>query len=94
MALSGGLERISGSVEVERVLFFTDAARNTQNVWHEASDYSSDQIMFQTGTMIDQKSLPKDTFKVMDRKNKQIWSTPMDKDAWQNFAFTLDFNKK
>ncbi len=64
------------------------------NVWHEASDYSSDQFMFQTGTLIDQRSPGKDTFKVLDRKNKLIWSTPIDKDAWQNFAFTLDFAKK
>jgi hypothetical protein len=44
--------------------------------------------------MLEQRSLPKDTFKVLDRKNKQLWSTPIDKEAWQNFAFTLDFNKK
>jgi len=50
--------------------------------------------MFQTGTMLEQRSLAKDTFKVMDRSNRQIWSTPIDKEAWQNFAFTLDFAKK
>ncbi len=50
--------------------------------------------MFQTGTIIDQRSLAKDTFKVFDRKNKLLWSTPIDNAAWQNFAFTLDFAKK
>jgi Glycoside hydrolase 131 catalytic N-terminal domain len=49
--------------------------------------------MFQTGTIIGQ-SLPKNTFKVMNRQNKQIWSTPMDDTAWQNFALTLDYSKK
>ncbi|CAK7203675.1 hypothetical protein SEUCBS139899_006418 [Sporothrix eucalyptigena] len=63
------------------------------NVWHEASDYSADQIMFQTGTLIDQSGLPKNTFKVLSRSNKLLWSTPMDTSDWQNFAFTLDFNK-
>lgn len=64
------------------------------NVWHEASDYSADQIMFQTGTLIDQSGLPKNTFKVLSRQNKLLWSTPMETSDWQNFAFTLDFNKK
>lgn len=50
--------------------------------------------MFQAGTLIDQQSLPRNTFKVMDRKNRQIWSTPIDSSAWQNFALTLDFGKK
>ncbi|ERS98961.1 uncharacterized protein SPSK_04444 [Sporothrix schenckii 1099-18] len=63
------------------------------NVWHEASDYSADQIMFQAGTLIDQAGLPKNTFKVMSRQNKQLWSTPISTTDWQNFAFTLDFNK-
>ncbi|CAK7227892.1 hypothetical protein SCUCBS95973_006695 [Sporothrix curviconia] len=63
------------------------------NVWHESSDYSADQIMFQTGTMIDQSSLPKNTFKIFSRQNKLLWSTPMDTSDWQNFALTLDFTK-
>ena len=65
-----------------------------QNVWHEASDYSADQIMFQTGTIIGQTGLAKNTFKVMNRQNKQIWSTPIDDTAWQNFALKLDYSKK
>jgi hypothetical protein len=31
---------------------------------------------------------------VLNRQNQQIWSTPIVKDDWQNFAITLDFNKK
>jgi hypothetical protein len=64
------------------------------NVWHEASDYSADQFMFEAGTIIDQTGLPKNTFKVLNRQSKQIWSTPIEYNAWQNFAITLDFNKK
>jgi hypothetical protein len=63
-------------------------------VWHEAADYSANQFNFEAGAILGQASLPKDTYKVLDRNNKQIWSTPILKDAWQNFAVTLDFNKK
>ncbi|OAA67127.1 hypothetical protein SPI_01703 [Niveomyces insectorum RCEF 264] len=63
------------------------------NVWHESSDYSADQIMFQTGTLIDQAGLPKNTWKVLSRTNKLLWSTPLVAADWQNFALTLDFNK-
>ncbi|KAF4980930.1 hypothetical protein FDECE_17781 [Fusarium decemcellulare] len=62
------------------------------NVWHEAADFSSNQFNFEAGTIIGQ-DLPKDTWKLLDRKNKQIWSTPMLKNVWQNFAITLDFDK-
>lgn len=64
------------------------------NVWHEASDYSANQFNFEAGTILGQTGLPKNTFKVLDRQNKQIWSTSIDNSAWQNFAITLDFNKK
>lgn len=64
------------------------------NVWHEAGDYSANQFNFEAGAILGQGSLPKDTYKVLDRKNKQIWSTPIVKDDWQNFAITVDFNKK
>jgi len=62
-------------------------------VWHEASDYSANQFNFEAGAILGQSSLAKDTYKVLDRQNKQIWSTPIDKTAWQNFAITLDFSK-
>lgn len=64
------------------------------NVWHEASDYSANQFNFEAGTILGQESLPKNTFKVLNRQNKQIWSTPIDNKEWQNFAITLDFSKK
>ncbi|KAI0425430.1 hypothetical protein F5Y09DRAFT_101239 [Xylaria sp. FL1042] len=62
------------------------------NVWHETSDYNANQFNFQTGTLIG-KSGDKNTFKVLNRQNTQVWSTPIDETAWQNFAITLDFNK-
>lgn len=62
-------------------------------VWHEAADYSANQFNFEAGAILGQSGLAKDTYKVLDRKNKQIWSTPIDKTAWQNFAITLDFAK-
>lgn len=30
----------------------------------------------------------------MSRENKLIWSMPIEQKEWQNFAITLDFNKK
>ncbi|KAK4128977.1 glycoside hydrolase family 131 protein [Parathielavia appendiculata] len=62
-------------------------------VWHEAADYSSNQFNFEAGAILGQAGLPKDTYKLLDRNNKQVWSTPILKKDWQNFAVTLDFNK-
>ncbi|KAI0508635.1 hypothetical protein F5B22DRAFT_658948 [Xylaria bambusicola] len=62
------------------------------NVWHETSDYSANQFNFQTGTLIG-KSGNKNTFKVLNRQNSLVWSTPIDETAWQNFAIKLDFTK-
>lgn len=66
-----------------------------QNVWHEAADYSANQFNFQMGAMLDQRSLARDTFKVLNRSNKQIWSAPMDVSSpgWNNFAITIDYGK-
>ncbi|KAK1979740.1 hypothetical protein LZ30DRAFT_596246 [Colletotrichum cereale] len=64
------------------------------NVWHETAAYDANQFNFQTGTLIGREGLPKDTFKLLDRDNKLVWSTPVATDgSWQNFALTLDFSK-
>ncbi|KAI1086388.1 hypothetical protein F5B19DRAFT_498397 [Rostrohypoxylon terebratum] len=63
------------------------------NVWHEASDYSANQFNFQTGTIIGKSGGNPNTFKVLNRQNTQVWETPTDPTAWQNFAITLDFDK-
>ncbi|KAI3330860.1 hypothetical protein F4824DRAFT_326276 [Ustulina deusta] len=62
------------------------------NVWHETSDYSANQFNFQAGTLIG-KSGDKNAFKVLNRRNTEVWSTPIDATAWQNFAIALDFSK-
>lgn len=63
------------------------------NVWHETADYSADQIQFQAGTLIGKSSADKNSFKLLDRSGNQLWSVPIDKTQWQNFAATLDYNK-
>ncbi|KAK5658858.1 hypothetical protein OQA88_1672 [Cercophora sp. LCS_1] len=62
-------------------------------VWHEAADYSANQFNFEAGAILGQSSLARDTYKVLNRRNQQVWSTPIDRTAWQNFAITLDFAK-
>ena len=64
------------------------------NVWHEAADYSNNQIQFQTGTLIDSPSSKKNNFKILDRAGKQIWEIPINYKKWQNFAIKLDYTKK
>lgn len=64
------------------------------NVWHEAADYSNDQIQFQAGTLIDNAASKKQNFKILDRAGKQIWTIPIDFKKWQNFALKLDYTKK
>jgi hypothetical protein len=59
------------------------------NVWHETTDYSADQVMFETGTIIGQEGLPKNNFKILGRNSNLIWSVPMASSGWQNFAITL-----
>lgn len=64
------------------------------NVWHEAADYSNNQIQFQVGSLIDNPSSKKNNFKILDRAGKQIWNIPINYKKWQNFAIKLDYNKK
>jgi hypothetical protein len=63
-------------------------------VWHEAADYSADQIQFQTGQLIGKSASDKNNFKLLDRNGKSLYSVAMDKTAWQNFAVKLDYTKK
>ncbi|KAJ4331924.1 hypothetical protein N0V87_008782 [Didymella glomerata] len=63
------------------------------NVWHEAADYSNNQIQFQVGTLIDNAGSKKNNFKILDRAGKQIWGIPIDYKKWQNFAVKLDYTK-
>ncbi|OCK90616.1 glycoside hydrolase family 131 protein [Cenococcum geophilum 1.58] len=63
------------------------------NVWHETSDYSADQFMFEAGTIIGSSGSVKDNWKILNRNSQSIWSTPIDSTQWQNFAVTMDYNK-
>lgn len=69
-------------------------ANISQNVWHEAADYSSNQIQFQTGQIIGKSASDKSNFKILDRNGKSLYSVAIDKTQWQNFAITLNYDKK
>jgi hypothetical protein len=64
------------------------------NVWHEAGDYSANQIQFQAGSIIGKGSADKNNFKLLDRNGNSIYSVAIDQKEWQNFAVKLDYNKK
>lgn len=63
------------------------------NVWHEAGDYSSNQIQFQAGQIIGKSAADKNNFKILDRNGKQLYTVAIDNTNWQNFAIKLDYNK-
>ncbi|OAL49076.1 hypothetical protein IQ07DRAFT_70092 [Pyrenochaeta sp. DS3sAY3a] len=63
------------------------------NVWHEAADYSSNQIQFQAGSLIGKSSADKNNFKILDRNGNSLYSVAIDKTQWQNFAVKLDYTK-
>lgn len=90
---SSGVKTIHFSVrwDAQRAL---NLSHEYLNVWHEAADYSANQFNFQAGAIIGQSGLPRDTYKVLNRQNRQIWSTPIVRDDWQNFAIKVDFNRK
>jgi hypothetical protein len=74
------------------------------NVWHEANDYASNQFSINTGIMLSQDNpidsnktsttLNKRLWKILDRKNNVIWTTPINWDEWQNFAVTMNMINK
>lgn len=64
------------------------------NVWHEAADFSNNQIQFQTGSLIGKSDADKDQFKILDRAGKWLWNVKIDQTQWQNFALKLDYTKK
>jgi hypothetical protein len=64
------------------------------NVWHEAADYSANQIQFQAGSIIGKSNADKNNFKLLDRNGNQLYSVPIDQKNWQNFAVKLDYNHK
>ena len=73
-------------------MLFTDVAR--KNAWHEAADYSHNQIQFQVGQIIGKSASDKNNFKFLDRNGKSLYSVAVNAKEWQNFAITLDYEKK
>jgi hypothetical protein len=63
-------------------------------VWHETAAYDANQFNFEVGSILGQSGLPKNTYKLLDRNNKQVWNTPVKDAVWQNFGITLDFSAK
>jgi len=63
------------------------------NVWHEAADYSNNQIQFQAGSIIGKSNADKNNFKILDRNGNSLYSVAIDNTNWQNFAVKLDYNK-
>ncbi|KAF1995527.1 glycoside hydrolase family 131 protein [Amniculicola lignicola CBS 123094] len=63
------------------------------NAWHEAADYSSNQIQFQTGQLIGKSAADKNNFKILDRNGKSLYSVAINTSQWQNFAIKLDYTK-
>lgn len=74
------------------------------NVWHETNDYTSNQFSINTGVMLVQDKpktsnvsttgSDKHLWKILNRNNDVIWTTKIEWDDWQNFAITLDYEKK
>lgn len=63
------------------------------NVWHETADFSANQIQFQAGSLIGKPATDKANFKILDREGKQLFTVPIEKTQWQNFAATLDYTR-
>lgn len=72
-----------------------DLSHEYLTVFREAADFSGNQFNFLAGTLI--AGVPEgasgnfpSTWKVLDRNNTQIFSTPILLDVWQNFAVKMD----
>jgi len=63
-------------------------------VWRERNDFSANQFMFQIGSLLYNTSVPRDNWSVVGKTNNIIFTTPVSKDGWQNFAVSLDQDKK
>lgn len=69
-------------------------------VWHEANSYQYNQFSINAGVMLSQDnpkignrsstSLNRNLWKLLDRNSDVIWTTPIDRNGWQNFAVTMD----
>lgn len=60
------------------------------------SDFSTNQVVLKTGTLLDGKTADPDTLMFFGNVNdgKLLFSAPFTDDVFHNFAVTLDFDNK
>ncbi|EFX02207.1 hypothetical protein CMQ_2256 [Grosmannia clavigera kw1407] len=67
-----------------------------QLVFLESSDFSTNQLVLKTGTLIGQETANPDTLQLLGNVNvnppQVLFSTPFLPDVFHNFAVTMDFN--
>jgi hypothetical protein len=68
-----------------------------QLVFLESNDFSTNQVVLKTGTILGQATKDPDTLQLFANVNKSpntvLFSTPFTAGVFHNFALTLDFNK-
>lgn len=69
-----------------------------QLVFLESADFSTNQIVLKTGSILGQNTPNPDTLQLFGNVNSQpvqtLFATPFTPDTFHNFALTLDFDKK
>lgn len=67
-----------------------------QMVFLESADFSTNQVVLKTGTILDQVTADPDQLMLFSNvKNASLlFSTPFTPDVFHNFGVTLDFTKK
>lgn len=67
-----------------------------QMVFLESNDFSTNQVVLKTGTVLDQKVADPDTLMLFSNvKNASLlFNTKFTENVFHNFAVTLDFTKK
>lgn len=66
-------------------------------VWHETNDSSGSQFALQLGLPLgsnDTSEAASHSWKMLDRNNTVVFTSPLNFDEWQNFAVTLDIPNK
>lgn len=67
-----------------------------QMVFLESNDFSTNQIVLKTGTVLDQNVTDPDTLMLFSNVNNAsvLFNTKFTPDIFHNFGVTLDFTKK
>ena len=66
-----------------------------QHVFLESNDFSTNQVVLKTGTILGQATADPDTLQLFSNVNQGqlLFSAPFTAGVFHNFAVTLDFNK-